>query len=211
MKQTHDIADDLESVFHVLLYYALHYVKHNIQSDSDVDLEDLFEQETVRRDTDGKLKTYGGRGKHSMFTSKEWVKGLEFKSPAFTKLFWNLHRLFAGNVFYHHMPAEVRSPPIIEFHEKLRTPSEVIRLFEEALALPDSEWVDDRVQDQFPSPTNGRKMDTTAVTISAVDRSGRSSQRNLKRGMQSDEGYSEGRPPIPYCSGRLTTSLSISN
>lgn len=192
-KTTHDISDDLESVFHVLLYYALHYVQHNIKPSPDYKLEELFEQSDLLNDDAGKLKTFGGSGKHLMFTVRKWVKGLNFDSRALQDLFWKLHRLFAGNIFYHLFEEDEQRAIFLDQHQKLQNAAEVIRLFEEALNRPDSEWSeDDKVADQFPRKEQKDESSRLKLFTGSSNRSVRSSSK--RPSPISQEGLSDSKP-----------------
>ena len=145
--KTHEISDDLESSFFVLLYYALHYVRHN-KSDSDVDMEMLFDEDEERV-VDGKTIIYGGKGKARMYTHKSWVTGLEFSSKPLTDLFWELRGLFRGLEQYEVAEEDEERAAYLNRALKAKDPKEILRLFKKALDRDD--WPDnDKVSDQFP-------------------------------------------------------------
>lgn len=191
----HELCDDLESAFYVLMYLALHFVKHN-KVPGEVNMEDIFDRETAEL-VDGKMRPIGGDGKSEMFTRQRWVKGLRFKSPPLTDLFWDLHRLFAGNVLYQSAETpDMLSAWSIRSHGQLQNPTAVLSLFKIALARPD--WATaDKVLDQFPRKSSSRQSES-ATKARTIDRSntGQSSRGSTKRSQLSQSGdeYSELKP-----------------
>lgn len=88
----HTIADDLESHFFVLMWTALHWVKHDKPGDRGIDMEHIFDQQ--RPLPGGVVK--GGAGKEEMYRSKESdLRGVKFACGPFNGLFWDLWILFA--------------------------------------------------------------------------------------------------------------------
>jgi hypothetical protein len=86
------ITDDLESHFFVLMWTALHWVKHNQTGYPGIDMEYIFDQQRPRRDGiveggAGKVRMYGGR--HA------GLREVEFACKPFNELFWDLWKLFA--------------------------------------------------------------------------------------------------------------------
>ena len=91
----HTITDDLESHWFVLMWTALHWVKHNQSDDPTIDMEHIFDQQ---RPLPGGI-TKGGSGKVAMYCS--WDPDLhqvEFSCKPFDGLFWDLWTLFAGHL-----------------------------------------------------------------------------------------------------------------
>ena len=157
----HKIADDLESHYFVLMWTALHWVKHNRPGDPSVGMEHIFDQQWSS--ANGIVE--GGAGKVVMYGSKNsHLRGVEFVCKPFNELFWALWTLFAKYL------ARIRSAVLEEslgpgehflqdsnFEEALNSdtdpepsvsPREVIDLFEAALGQPG--WIDDKASDQFP-------------------------------------------------------------
>ena len=88
----HTITDDLESHFFVLMWTALHWVKHNRSDAPAIDMEHIFDQQ--RPLPDGVIK--GGAGKVEMYGSRDSeLHEVEFACKPFNKLFWDLWKLFA--------------------------------------------------------------------------------------------------------------------
>ena len=87
----HTITDDLESHYFVLMWTALHWVKHN-QPD-DIDMENIFDQQRPVPGRGCIIK--GGAGKLEMYVSKDSeLRGVEFACKPFNELFWGLWKLF---------------------------------------------------------------------------------------------------------------------
>ena len=88
----HTITDDLESHYFVLMWTALHWVKHNRPGDPYVAMEMIFDQQQPL--PDGIVK--GGLGKVSMYGSRDsQLNDVGFACKPFDALFWNLWMLFA--------------------------------------------------------------------------------------------------------------------
>ena len=85
----HTITDDLESHFFVLVWTALHQVKHN--KAGNINMEYIFDQQVSY---DGVSK--GGAGKLSMYKSRNSeLLEVEFSCKPFNDFFWALWRLFS--------------------------------------------------------------------------------------------------------------------
>ena len=88
----HTITDDLESHYFVLMWTALHWVKHNQPSSPGIDMELIFDQQ--RPLSDGIVQ--GGMGKASMYDSRDSeLRRVKFACEPFNKLFWDLWKLFS--------------------------------------------------------------------------------------------------------------------
>ena len=86
----HTITDDLESHFFVLVWTALHRVKHD--KAGSIKMEYIFDQQVSYEDGE----VVGGAGKVQMYQSKSsQLLGVEFACKPFNDLFWALWRLFA--------------------------------------------------------------------------------------------------------------------
>ena len=89
----HTITDDLESHYFVLMWTALHWVKHSQPANPSIDMEHIFDQQ--RPLSDGIVR--GGAGKVEMYGSRESeLREVEFTCKPFNELFWDLWALFAG-------------------------------------------------------------------------------------------------------------------
>ena len=100
------ITDDLESHFFVLMWTALHWVKHD-QSSGQIDMEFIFDQQ--RPLPNGIIK--GGSGKAEMYQDKgSELNNVEFACKPFSKLFWDLWMLFADYLEDRSRAARKRAP-----------------------------------------------------------------------------------------------------
>ena len=88
----HTITDDLESHYFVLMWTALHWVKHNQPDDPGINMEFIFDQQ---RPLPGGI-VRGGLGKKEMYESKDLeLREVEFACKPFNELFWDLWTLFS--------------------------------------------------------------------------------------------------------------------
>jgi len=88
----HTITDDLESHYFVLMWTALHWVKHNRPGEPGIDMQHIFDQQ--RPIPGGIVK--GGAGKEEMYRSKKSeLHEVEFACRPFNGLFWDLWTIFA--------------------------------------------------------------------------------------------------------------------
>jgi len=157
----HTITDDLESHYFVLMWTALHWVKHNRPGEPGIDMENIFDQQRpipggIVKGGAGKLEMYGSRGSE--------LHEVEFFCRPFDELFWELWMLFGGYLAQRREAARKRDPGPGEYpnrdpqsvensdpdvdSEPSVSPQEVIDLFEAALKQPG--WIDDKVADQLP-------------------------------------------------------------
>ena len=88
----HTITDDLESHFFVLMWTALHWVKHNRPGHSFIKMNFIFDEQ--RSGADGTVQ--GGAGKTQMYGRRGGgLCGVEFSCKPFNDLFWGLWDLFS--------------------------------------------------------------------------------------------------------------------
>lgn len=89
---SHTITDDLESHFFVLMWAALHWVKHDLSGQPCIDMEFIFNEQ--RTGPNGFFK--GGAGKVLMYGERNSeLCGVKFACKPFNDLFWDLWELFA--------------------------------------------------------------------------------------------------------------------
>ena len=89
----HTITDDLESHYFVLMWMALHRVKHN--QPACIDMENIFDQQRPLPGRSGIVD--GGAGKTAMYRSrKAELRNVKFECEPFNKLFWDLWTLFSN-------------------------------------------------------------------------------------------------------------------
>jgi len=143
--KVHELCDDLESLWFVLLFESLHFVKHN--EPADIRMDQLFDQSHVNPKTGAHT---GGLGKHFMYISRG-LSELEFASKPLTILVQQIFSLFRSLIMYH-TDEEARVTPSDSVKNdvgKLQSCEEIERLFDEA--LDSGEWVKgDKVGDQYP-------------------------------------------------------------
>ena len=88
----HILTDDIESHFFVLMWAALHWVKHDQSDQSSINMEFIFDQQWSGPNE----IPMGGAGKAQMYGNKTILCNLEFACKPFNHLFWSLWKLFAG-------------------------------------------------------------------------------------------------------------------
>jgi len=104
----HTITDDLESHFFVLMWTALHWVKHNRPEGSGIDMEHIFDQQ---RPLPGGI-VRGGAGKVEMYGSRaSELREVEFSCKPFNELFWDLWKLFSRYLARRRGAWEINSGP----------------------------------------------------------------------------------------------------
>ena len=147
--KVHELRDDLESLWFVLLFEGLHFVKHN--KPSGIKMASIFDHVDVSLTTGTHT---GGLGKHHLYTSSGnlMTKVLEFESKPFTTLTRQIYRLFKSlNAYYMAQDDEAMpSDPVKGNVRKLESCAEIQRLLK--VALDSEEWPAscDKVQDQYP-------------------------------------------------------------
>jgi len=156
----HTLTDDLESHFFVLMWVALHWVKHD--KAGEIDMKFIFDQQ--RPLSHGIVD--GGVGKSEMYKTKQKeLHGIQFACKPFNKLFWRLWGLFSDYNKQRWAASEEREGDTdadVDSDEDPSSgaesaptrpepsvlPEKMLRLFEVALKRPG--WIDDKVADQFP-------------------------------------------------------------
>ena len=88
----HILTDDIESHFFVLMWAALHWVKHDQSNQSSINMELIFDQQWSGPNE----IPIGGGGKGQMYRNRAILCNLEFACQPFNDLFWSLWKLFAG-------------------------------------------------------------------------------------------------------------------
>ena len=146
--KVHELCDDLESLWFVLLYEGLRFAKHN--KPSGINMAFLFDQGHVSLTTG--IHT-GGVGKSYLYTHKGCIvnEDLEFESKPFTVLVRQLYRLFESLEDYYMEKDKKKAPSNFnqECVEKLKNCAEIERLLTEALGSKDWPEVCDKVDDQY--------------------------------------------------------------
>jgi len=90
----HTITDDLESHYFVLMWTALHWVKHNQPDRPGINMEYIFDH--CQRPIPGCDDIVeGGAGKIGVYRGRNsGLRGVEFACKPFNELFWGLWKLF---------------------------------------------------------------------------------------------------------------------
>ena len=88
----HTITDDLESHYFVLVWTALHWVKHDQAGSPWINMERIFDQQQSL--PDGIVQ--GGIGKERMYRTEDTeLREVKFSCEPFHKLFWDLWTIFS--------------------------------------------------------------------------------------------------------------------
>jgi len=159
----HELCDDLESHFFVILYNALHFVEHNKPSGLDMKL--IFDQSTISL---GAGTHRGGAGKRNMYDEGFRVV---FTSKSLTVLIRALFRLFGSLKDYHAAGARGYDPvpAAVEDVKRLKDCAEIKKLFAEALQSKEWRTGCDKVEDQYPPICNLTSQQKETVALSSFD------------------------------------------
>jgi len=162
--KVHELSDDLESLWFVLLFEGLHFVKHN--EPVGISMANIFDNLTVCLKTGTHI---GGLGKRDMYhTGVLMARVLQFDSKPFTALIRQIYRLFKSLDTHYtaHDNEEIPSDSIQENVRKLESCTEIERLLKEALDSEDWPVSCDKVEDQFPpiDRLTPKQKDTVALT-----------------------------------------------
>ena len=174
----HTLSDDLESHFFVLMWTALHWVKHD--KAGGIDMEFIFDQQrTLAHGIVG-----GGTGKSYMYLTKQkGLHGIQFSCKPFNKLFWKLWGLFS-KYNTQRWAASDDGEEDSDFDEDSDSdsgsttnsaprpepsvsPEKMIKLFETALKRQG--WTDDKVADQFPRTGSVAASRMTLPKVESAD------------------------------------------
>ena len=183
----HELNDDLESHFFVLLYEGLHFVKHN--KPYGISLGDLFDQVTVDPETGNHR---GGQGKVFLYTTDFTTmnKQLEFTSKPFTSLIRRLYRIFASLHEYHVAKDKEKNPDKGDAKnvKKLEGCVGIAKLFDEALKSKGWPTECDKALDQYPPSSRLKPQQKVAVAMSYLSQSlaTEPSSGKRKRGMEGE-------------------------
>lgn len=208
----HTVLDDIESVYWLLLYCALHWLSHD-NSTFDMDLFD--EQRSRQRRTEAPI-IFGGRSKKTFLINKEFLE-LTFKSNPLNILLQELAREFRA-IYW----AETAEEPEIQARaqvasQKLEDVSLVLNLFEKAIRSDD--WPKDepdRVADQFRSKTaNEQRRAKHRAAVLSFDSTSSYIPSNppTQQSQPFDVGSGtnrRGKPQIPMRKAALLASTSSS-
>ena len=184
--KVHELCDDLESFWFVLLFEGLHFVKHN--KASGINMSRIFDQVDVSLTTGAHT---GGLGKIHLYSNNGVVmnRTLEFESRPFTNLVRRTYRLFQSlNAYYTAQDnEETPSDSHQENFRKVGSCVEIERLLREA--LNSEEWPDicDKAEDQYPPIRRLTPKQKDTIALSYVNRSLVPSGEPLKRKREEED------------------------
>lgn len=173
----HELSDDLESHFFVMLHTALHFVKHN--KPSGLNMKFIFDEVAISHGTGTHC---GGEGKAYMYRRG---LGVKFSSKPITALFRKLLRLFKSLKCYHEHRNSENDPPqsVVKEVEKLKDCAEIRKLFAEALESKGWPTRCDKVEDQYPSSrSTSQRVESVGLTYVDCNPVAGSANRKRKRG-----------------------------
>ncbi|KAK7682831.1 hypothetical protein QCA50_014215 [Cerrena zonata] len=159
-KKSHDLLDDLESSFWLLLYVSYIHFELDVGS-FEPDFE-IFNEYTERKLEDGNYYTLGGNGKSCLLSGGE-ISRYEWKSAPLNKLLRSLARTLAdlSNLRREALEEEPQAPEQLKaMEDQLRTVDPWLRLFDEALAM--DSWVDDRCANPVDKTNNKQEQKRVA-------------------------------------------------
>ena len=165
--KAHELCDDLESLWFVLLFESLHFVKHN--KPDQIEMATLFDDHKVN----SAGVHVGGGGKRGLYHSGLLVnKMLKFECTPFTILIRQIYQLFRS-LEAHYVAQEddaVPSDPVKKDVRKLESCAGIQDLL--AAALNSEGWSTcDKVEDQYPPTRRPTPQRKETVALSYVSHS----------------------------------------
>ena len=196
--KVHELCDDLESFWFVLLFEALHFVKHN--KASGINMARIFDQVDVSLTTGTHT---GGLGKIHLYSNNDVVinRTLEFESKPFTALVRQIYRLFRSLSAYYAAQDYGETPNDFykENARKLESCAEIERLLREALDSEEWPEICDKAEDQYPPTRHLTPKQKDTIALSYVNRSlmpsGEPSGTKRKREKEDDPQVPENKCP----------------
>jgi len=168
--KVHELCDDLESFWFVLLFEGLHFVKHN--RPGGIKMAHIFDQVGVSLTTG--IHT-GGEGKNTLYTRYKDVMTdtLEFDSTPFTALVREMYLRFKYlNAYYVALnDGETPKDFLQENLRKLGSCADIKGLFEDALSSEEWPTTCDKAQDQYPPVKHLTPKQKDTIALSYVNRS----------------------------------------
>ena len=194
--KVHELNDDLESHFFVLLYQALHFVEHN-QPD-DIFPDTIFDQVHVDPKTGNHT---GGQGKASFYATNlvTMNEQLEFASKPFTTLVRGLYQIFTSLQDYHCAKSRKKNPDESDVKniKQLEDCVGIVALLDEALKSKEWPTECDKVPDQYPPSRRLSPEQKDIVALSHLNESVATRASSGKRKLET-----EGEPSGPRRSSR---------
>ena len=145
--KAHALCDDLESLWFVILFESLHFVKHN--KPDDVNMAAIFDD--LFMDSAGNHK--GGAGKINLYHNGLLItRMLKFDSTPFTTLVRDIYKLFRSLESHYVSEDEGIEPSnsLKENYKKLTSCATIKNLLMVALSSEGWPEVCDKVEDQYP-------------------------------------------------------------
>ena len=162
--KVHELCDDLESHFFVILYTSLHFLKH--VRPPGIRMKFIFDDAFISPVTGSHR---GGEGKMAMYDKIEF----NFESEPLTDLICALLELFRSLKDYIARKSLRRktSPSLVKDIGKLTDCAEIKKLYAEALRSEGWPTICDKVEDQYPptSRLTPEEKETVAVSFQQCD------------------------------------------
>lgn len=162
--KVHALIDDLESVYWVLLYGALHFFSHG--NPTILLATNFFDDHAVRADRDGNLQDVGGKSKLDLLLN-ETFKDFPFDCRPLRELVTKLSASWGEYYVTLQMAkfSDFGRSLYDQVHARMSDVSYWIDIFTEALKSPDWE-PNDAVADKFPARTSLQSRQHVSVAVS---------------------------------------------
>jgi len=168
--KVHELCDDLESFWFVLLFEGLHFVKHNRPSGTMI--LTLFDYVAVSPTT-GTLT--GGTGKFVLYTRKKalMTDTLKFDSAPFTALIRKMYLRFKALDAYYMAQGNGETPNefLQENFRKMGSCADIKEILEEALGSEEWPVSCDKVEDQYRPIGRPASEQKDTIALSYASRS----------------------------------------
>ena len=168
--KVHELCDDLESFWFVLLFEGLHFVKHN--KPGGIKMATIFDHVDVSLTTG--VHT-GGLGKHILYTRNMdlMTDTLKFDSEPFTALVRKMYLRFKSLNAYYTVQDDGETPNdfLQDNFRQLGSCGDIKKLFEEALSSKEWPTSCDKAQDQYPPIRHLTPKQKDTIALSYVNRS----------------------------------------
>ncbi|CAL1712414.1 unnamed protein product [Somion occarium] len=155
-KKGHDIHDDLESSFWVLLYISLHYFEHNQGIILDFSFFDEYKKHVglKKQEEDVRDNCYSMKSSSRKSFLTDGLADVQWKCAPLNKLIHGLRIFFEDYLFYHsRQDDDKHMASFKDIQEKTVQVDVILNLFDSALASND--WPEnDALSDQYPPMTD---------------------------------------------------------
>ena len=165
--KVHELCNDLESFWFVLLFKGLHFVKHS--KPSGIKMATIFDHVDVSLTTGTHT---GGVGKAHLYSNDALIMNrmLKFESKPFTTLVRQIYRLFQS-LNAHYIAQDNEEEPNEESIRKLESCAGIKRLLRDALNSDEWPEICNKVQDQYLPIRHLMPEQKDTVALSYVNRS----------------------------------------